>query len=248
MTTIEIKGVIVANDYKEVYEFYGYECTSPKDVIDQLPTDGSPIEIIINSGGGHVDAGSEIFSRLKAYEGEVTTKTYSLAASAASLVAMSGDKVLIAPTAQLMIHNVSGMGDGDYRDHAKLSQVLENYNKAIANAYIDKTGKAENEVLQLMNDETWLNASQAVEHGFADEVMFNTDIQLVASTAILLPNEVIAKTRMMMKSPPSTTVEGVTKADFEQFKNEILNLINPKEEPTPVEQPKPANKRKGFFF
>lgn len=247
MTTIEIKGVIVMNDYKDVYEWYGYECTSPQDVISQLPTDGSPVEIIINSGGGHVDAGSEIYSRLKAYNGEVTTKTYSIAASAASIIAMAGDKVLIAPTAQLMIHNVSGMSDGDYRAHAKESQVLENYNKAIANAYTVKTGKSEAEILQLMNDETWLNANQAVENGFADEVLFNSEIQYVASSITILPNEVVAKARMMMKGP-SLSVEGITKADFESFKTEILNLINPQEEPTPVVPKKPTNKRKGFFF
>lgn len=251
MTTIEIKGVIVLNDYKDIYEWYGYECTSPADVIAQLPKDGSPVEIIINSGGGHVDAGSEIYSRLKAYEGEVTTKTFSLAASAASIIAMAGDKIFLAPTAQLMIHNVSGMADGDYRAHAKESQVLENYNKAIANAYVLKTGKTEEEILQLMNDETWLNAHDAVEKGFADEVLFNNTIQYVASSVTILPNEVINKARLMMKEQPSaaSTVEDkVTKTDLEAFKNEITNLIKQsKEEPTP-NPVQPANKRKGFFF
>ena len=152
MTTIEIKGVIVMNDYKEVYDWYGIECTSPNDVINQLPTDNSPVEIIINSGGGHVDAGNEIYARLKAYEGEVITKPYSIAASAASIIAMAGDKIFIAPTAQLMIHNVSGLVDGDHRAHIEEAKVLEGYNKAIANAYILKTGKSEEEILQMMNN------------------------------------------------------------------------------------------------
>lgn len=251
MTTIEIKGVIVKNDYKEVYDWYGIECTSPNDVINQLPTDNTPVEIIINSGGGHVDAGSEIYSRLKAYKGEVTTKTYSIAASAASIIAMAGDKVMIAPTAQLMIHNVSGGIDGDYRAHEKEAQVLVNYNKAIAVAYTLRTGKSEEEVLQMMNDETWLSAHDAVKQGFADEVLFESKIEYVASSYAILPNEVINKARLMMKEQPSaaSSVEDkVTKTDFEAFKNEIINLIKQsKEEPTP-DPAQPANKRKGFLF
>lgn len=244
MTTIEVKGVIVMNDYKEFYEWYGFECTSPNDVINQLPTDNSPVEIIINSGGGHVDAGTEIYSRLKAYEGEVVTKTYSMAASAASIIAMAGDKVLLSPTAQLMIHNVSGLADGDFRAHQHEAKVLEVYNKAIANAYTLKTGKTEEEVLQMMNDETYLNAQDALEQGFIDEIMFGAKMQFVASTHLMLSNEAIEKARQMMKEPSSpSTVEGnITKADFEAFKDEILNLIKPKEEPTPI------NKRKGFLF
>lgn len=249
MKTIEIKGAIVMNDYKEVYDWFGMENTSPSDVINQLPTDDSPVEIIINSGGGHVDAGNEIYARLKAYKGEVTTKTYSMAASAASIIAMSGDKVEISPTAQFMIHNVSGMSEGDFRAHAKESKVLEGYNKAIASAYTLKTGKSEEEILQMMNDETWMNAQQAVENGFADAVMFENKTQFVASNYSLLSNDAISKARMMMKEqPPQSSVDvQVTKADFEAFKEEITNLINPKQEPTPKPE-QPTNKRKGFLF
>lgn len=244
MITIEIKGVIVMNDYKEIYDWYGIECTSPQDVISQLPSDNSPVEVIINSGGGHVDAGTEIYSRLKAYQGEVITKTYSMAASAASIIAMAGDKVLISPTAQLMIHNVSGLADGDFRTHQQEAKVLEGYNKAIANAYTLKTGKSEEEILQMMNDETYLNSQSALEHNFVDEIMFEAKTQLVASAHLMLSNTAIEKARAMMKEPPSSsTVEGnITKADFEAFKHEILNLIKPKEEPMPI------NKRKGFLF
>ncbi|WP_433959318.1 head maturation protease, ClpP-related [Cytobacillus horneckiae] len=251
MTIIEIKGVIVMNDYKEFYEWYGIECTSPNDVINQLPTDNSSVEIIINSGGGHVDAGNEIYARLRAYEGEVTTSTYSIAASAASIIAMAGDKVLISPTAQLMIHNVSGLVDGDYRAHTHEAKVLEGYNKAIASAYTTKTGKSEEEILQMMNHETWLSANEAVEKGFADGVLFENKIQYVASSYAILPNEAINKARLMMKEQTSTASfvkDAITKADFEAFKTEITNLINQsKKEPTP--KPKlSTNKRKGFLF
>lgn len=216
MTKIEIKGVIVMNDYKEIYDWFGMENTSPSDVISQLPTDNSPIEIIINSPGGHVDAGTEIYSRLKEYEGEVTTKVFSMAASSASIIAMAGDKVLIAPPAQLMIHNVTGLSDGDYREHQHNAKIFENYNKAIANAYVLKTGKSEEEILHMMNEETFLNAQQAVEHGFADGIMFESKMQIVASANItMLPQNVVEKARQMMKLNNANNI----------ISNEQLNYI-----------------------
>ena len=225
MTKIEIKGTIVNNDYKEIYEFYGYECTSPKDVIDALPSDGSSVEIILNSGGGHVTAGQEIYSVLKSYEGHVTAKVFSLAASAASIIALGADKVLMSPVAQIMIHNVSGGADGDYHVMEKEAEVLKAFNKAISTAYVMKTGKTEDEVLELMDNETWLNAKDAVEQGFADEILFEEKKQLVASTTMTLSEEAVKKARMMMNAKP--VENSVTKEDFESFKNEILNIIKP---------------------
>ena len=248
MTKIYVNGVIVNNDYKEIYDFYGYENTSPNDVISRLPADGSPVEIIISSGGGHVQAGSDIYSHLKAYEGQVTTKVYSLAASAASIIALAGDKVQIAPTAQIMIHNVSGGTEGDYHVMEKEADVLKAFNKAIATAYTMKTGKSEDEILTMMDQTTWLNAKDAVEQGFADEILFEEKKQFVASSTMTLSDEAVKKARMMLSEQYQNTAT-VTKEDFETFKNEILNIINtPKQEPTPVEPTKPTNKRKGFFF
>lgn len=251
MTKIYVNGVIVNNDYKEIYDFYGYENTSVNDVISQLPKDGSPVEVIISSGGGHVNAGSDIYAHLKAYEGHVTTKVYSLAASAASIIALAGDKVQIAPTGQIMIHNVSGGNEGDYHVMEKEAETLKAFNKAIANAYTIKTGKSEEEILEMMDKETWLSAKDAVEQGFADEILFNESRQLVASTTMTLSEEAVNKARMMMAN--KTNEVSVTKQDFEQFKNEILDIIKPKEnkqEDLPIQEVKQekTNKIKTGLF
>lgn len=248
LTKIEIKGVIVNNDFKEVYEFYGYECTSPQDVISQLPNDGSPVEIILNSGGGHLSAGQELYSRLKDYKGHVTAKVFSLAASSASIIMLGADKVQIAPTAQIMIHNVSSGAEGDYRVMEKEAELLKNFNKAIAIAYTMKTGKSESEILDLMEKETWLNAKEAVEQGFADEILFEEQKQLVANANLMLSNKAINKARMMMKQN-KTVEDNVTKSDFEAFKKDILNIMEnqQKEEPKPEPQ-KVAAKGHGFFL
>lgn len=200
MKKIHINGVIVFDDFKEIYDWYGIENTSISDVVNELPDDNSPVEIIINSPGGMVDAGSQIYSHLKDYGGEVTAKVFAMAASAASIIAMGADNVLMAPTAQIMIHNVSGGTTGDYRVMQKEASVLKNYNQAIANAYVLKTGKSHEEIINLMNEETYFTAKRAVEEGFADGVLFEMELPKVASmTAALLPQEVVEKARQMMK-------------------------------------------------
>lgn len=172
MTKINVKGTIISDQMQRIYDWIGIEATSPSKVINALPLDNSKVEIIINSGGGDVFAGSEIYTALKEYQGESVSKIVGIAASAASVIAMGTDKVLISPTAQMMVHNVSTYGDGDYRDFEHTASVLKSANQSIANSYKTKTGKSDEELKVLMDNETWFNADSAVEHGFADEIMF----------------------------------------------------------------------------
>jgi ATP-dependent protease ClpP protease subunit len=171
------------------------DATSPKD-IDTALTDanGDDLEIEINSGGGSVFVGSEIYTALKDYKGKKIVKVVGLAASAASVIAMAGDVIKISPTAQIMIHNASNYAEGDYRDMEHQADILKGINKSISNAYILKTGMKQEDLLSLMDQETWLNAQKAKELGFADEIMFDEGNQLVASTTtVMLPPEVINK-------------------------------------------------------
>lgn len=200
---INIKGPIVSNSDAWIYEWFGIEATSPQKVNDALEkANGEDIEVEINSGGGSVFAGSEIYTALKDYKGYVTVKIVGLAASAASVIAMAGDKVMMSPTAQIMIHNVSTYTSGDYRDMEHSAEVLKSANNTIANAYRLKTGKTQEELLTLMDNETWMTAQKAKELGFIDEIMFEEQ-QLVANYSYsgLLPPEVINKVRNMIKDP-----------------------------------------------
>lgn len=197
---IPIKGVIVANDEKWIYEMFDMEVTTPKDVselIDQAK--GEQLEVIINSPGGDVYSGSEIYTALMDYKGPVNVKVVGIAASAASVIAMAGGVTKISPTAQIMMHNVHTIAQGDYRDFEHESEVLKNYNQSIANAYMLKTGLSKEELLELMDNETWLTAQSAKEYGFVDEIMFDTGNQLAASVnterSFLLSRNVINKIR-----------------------------------------------------
>lgn len=212
MKTINIKGAIVSDSDKWLYDFYEMESTAPKDIL--LPQDNSDLEVVINSGGGDVYAGSEIYTALKSYQGNVSVKIVGIAASAASVIAMAGKTVEISPTAQIMIHNVSTVAQGDSKILKHEADVLENYNKSIANAYVLKTGLSQEELLSLMDTETWLTAGQAVEKGFADKVMFAEDemAQMVASNTEILPQNFVK-------------MQNMQRQDFENKQNELIKRI-----------------------
>lgn len=198
MKVIPIKGTIVSNNDRWLYDWLEWDATAPKDVV--LPESGEPIEVHINSGGGDVYAGSEIYTALRSYPGDVTVKIVGIAASAASVIAMAGDVVEISPTAQIMIHNVSSRVDGDHNTLLHEAGVLEGFNKSIANAYVDKTGKALDDLLDLMNKTTWFDAESAVNQGFADRIMFAGEIAptFAASETPMIPHDFIDKMKSAM--------------------------------------------------
>lgn len=185
------------------------EATSPKKINDHLDqANGDDIEVIVNSGGGDVYSGSEIYTSLKDYKGTVTVKIVGIAASAASVISMAGDNVLISPTAQMMIHNASNISMGDHNNHQSSAEFLRNWDKSITNAYMLKSGMGQEELLALMDKETWFTAQQAKEKGLVDEIMFEDQNQpmLVASlgNTQMIPQQVIDKIRNKLnKDNPS---------------------------------------------
>lgn len=198
MKQIDIRGAIVPDDDLWIYEYFEMTATSPQLVRDALQAAaGDDVVVVINSGGGDVQAGQEMYTALRSYEGNVTIQVYSLAASAASVVAMAGASE-ISPVAQIMIHNVSCRAAGDHRDMEHTAQVLVNANEALAAAYVAKTGKSKENILALMADETWFTAEQAVQEGFIDKIMFadknasDQPVRLAAAYGTdLLPQSVI---------------------------------------------------------
>ena len=191
---IKINGTIVSNDDKWIYDWCEMEAFCPKD-LDLI--DGQDVDIEINSPGGYIYPASEIYTALMQHKGNVNVTITGRAASAASVIAMAGTKVSMSPTAQIMIHNVSATGSGDYRDFEHYAEQLKKSNDTIANAYMLKTGKTREEILDLMDYETWFTPEEAKEHGFIDEIMTRAeapnDIRLVAASDYLIPQAVIDK-------------------------------------------------------
>ena len=151
--------------------FWGDEIT-PKMFRDELDEEDGDITVWINSPGGNVFAAAEIYTMLLEYKGAVTVKIASIAASAASVVAMAGNRVLMSPTALLMIHDPSTIAMGNAKDMEKAIETLNEVKESIINAYAAKSGMRRSRIAELMSNEIWMNAKKAVELGFADEVLF----------------------------------------------------------------------------
>lgn len=155
-------------------QLWGDEIT-PKDFRDELESEDGDVTLYLNSPGGNVFAASEIYTMLRDYPGKITVKIEALAASAASVVAMAGNEVLMSPTALIMVHDPSTIAMGNTKDMEQAISVLNEVKESIINAYRDKTGLSHNRIAQFMTDETWFNAKKAVELGFADGILFEED-------------------------------------------------------------------------
>ena len=172
MARIDIRGDIVPSAFGRYYEFYKHEYTSPKTVRDSiaLAQQDEPLDVYINSGGGFVVAAQEIYTTLLQHERRVRTHIESAAYSCAGWIAMIGESE-ISPVALLMVHNVMGGATGDYHAMEKEAEVLRQMNAALCEAFCRKTGKSLDEMLAIMDRETWLTANQCVEMGFVDRIM-----------------------------------------------------------------------------
>lgn len=129
------------------------------------------ITIWLNSPGGDCVAASQIYAMLMDYKGNVTIKIDGIAASAASVVAMAGTEVLMAPTALMMVHNPLTIAIGDSEEMKKTIGMLDEVKESIINAYEIRTGMSRTKLSHLMDAETWMSANKAIELGFADGVL-----------------------------------------------------------------------------
>lgn len=216
---IDIKGAIVTNDDKWIYDWLDMDAVCPRDVLRAIENaNGDKLEIYINSPGGDIFAGSEIYAALQAYTGEVRIHVVGSACSAASVIACAGRSDMVR-TGLFMYHNVSGGFKGDYHAMDKGSEILQTANRAIAAAYREKTGKTEKDLLQAMDAETWITAEEAVALGFIDEIAENKNLRLAASAPGVLPAAVLGKVRNIANNPQSKENADVLKA-----RHKLLNL------------------------
>ena len=144
---------------------------TPKIFRDELMSGEGDITVWINSPGGDCIAAAQIYNMLLEYKGNVTIKIDGIAASAASVVAMAGNKVIMSPVSMLMIHNPMNMAAGDTIEMKKAISMLTEVKESIINAYELKTGMSRDKIAKLMDAETWMDANKAVELGFADEIL-----------------------------------------------------------------------------
>lgn len=166
---------------------------------------GADVTVNINSPGGDMFEGLAIYNLLRDYSGKVTVKVLGLAASAASIIAMAGDEIRIARAGFLNIHNCWVIALGNRQDLLEVASRLEPFDQAMAEIYATRTGSQLSAMQKLMDADTWLNGSAAVEQGFAD--------QLLAADAVR--QSPVDQTRIKtLQSPPADMSQAI--ADFQQ--------------------------------
>ena len=144
---------------------------TPQIFKDELNKGNGNITVWINSPGGDCVAAAQIYNMLIDYKGDVTVKIDGIAASAASVIAMAGTKVLMSPVSMLMIHNPMTIAFGNKGEMEKAISMLDEVKESIINAYEIKTGLSRAKLSHLMDSETWMDANKAVELGFADDIL-----------------------------------------------------------------------------
>ncbi|SBW30154.1 ATP-dependent Clp protease proteolytic subunit [Lactococcus lactis subsp. lactis] len=194
---------------------------TPKLFKDELMSENGNITVWINSPGGDCVAAAQIYNMLKDYEGEVTIKVDGIAASAGSVIAMAGDKVVMSPVAMMMIHNPSTQAFGEKVDLEKAIAMLDEVKESIINAYEIKTGQSRTKISHMMDAETWMDAYAAKDLGFIDEIIGDIDEnvpvgQNTFSEAVVnnsLMSAIAKKCRIEVPEPKKQEVNNTIAAD-----------------------------------
>ncbi|WP_394870318.1 head maturation protease, ClpP-related [Clostridium butyricum] len=178
----------VKNESGRILYFDGYiaqdswydDDITPKNFKNELISSEGDIVVWLNSPGGDVFAASQIYNMLKEYNGKVTVKIDGIAASAASVIAMAGEEILMSPVAMMMIHNPATVIFGEASDFQSGIDMLSEVKEGIINAYEKKTELPRNKISKMMDAETWFSAQKAVELGFADKILYEENAEEVS--------------------------------------------------------------------
>jgi len=169
---LRIDGDIVDDGDVWIYEWLGEMCSAPNKFRNELKKySGRNLTVWIDSYGGNVFAGAGIYNALVNHKGKVTVKVDGKAMSIAATIAMAADEVLMSPVGVMMIHNPWSQVSGDMHEMRKMADVLDTIKESIINAFVIKTGKTEEEISSMMDDDTWMSSNVAVKEGFADGVI-----------------------------------------------------------------------------
>lgn len=228
---LRIDGEIVEDGWAWIYEWFGEPHSAPNKFRKALAEHkGKNITVWIDSWGGDVFAGVGIYNALKEHKGKVTVKIDGKAVSAASLIAMAGDEILMSPGSILMIHNPWTRTIGEAKDMRHAADVLDEVKEAILNIYQSRVKtKTREEISQMMDDEEWMSARKAVAEGFADGVLHSEEQEGISAAFSI--------SRLAIQNSASAAMQRF----FEQWQK--MQKDNEPEEPAPNSEENPANSR-----
>ena len=206
--------------------WWGDEIT-PAVFKSELFSDKGDITIWLNSPGGDCIAASQIYAMLMDYPHNVTVKIDGIAASAASVIAMAGTKVLMAPTALMMVHNPLTIAIGDTDEMQKAILMLDEVKESIINAYQVKTNQSRAKISHWMDAETWMNANKAIELGFADGVLEDSKRHQATPTYAFsrraVTNSLLDKVKTKEQPQPEPEPQGVLAESLQKRLNLIIH-------------------------
>ena len=170
---LRIEGDIISDDDVWLYEWFDMKATSPNSFKTELANHrGKPLTVWIDSYGGDVFAAAGIYNALMEHDARVTVKVDGKAMSAASVIAMAGEEVLMSPVSVLMIHNPLTYAQGDMHELRHTADVLDTVKDTIINAYEIKSGRSRKKISEMMDAETYMSAKSAIKDGFADAMLY----------------------------------------------------------------------------
>lgn len=214
--TLYLDGVIAEESWFD-------DDVTPKAFKADLFADEGDIVIWLNSPGGDCIAASQIYTMLMDYKGNVTIKIDGIAASAASVIAMAGTTVLMAPTALMMMHNPLTIAIGDSEEMQKAVSMLSEVKESIINAYEIKTGQSRAKLSRLMDAETWLNANKAIELGFADDILTDEKKRVQKDDFTYAFSRRAVTNSLLNKVCPNKTKKGTSADSLERRLNNIIH-------------------------
>lgn len=187
---------------------YGVSADAFAKILGDVNT--SLVIVNLNSPGGDVFDGVAIYNELVRHSARVEINVMGLAASAASVIAMAGDKITMHTGAHMMIHNAWTIAVGDTQELTKTAQLLAKIDKSLAKTYAERTGNGVADIADMMNDETWFDAEEAVEAGFADEIAEDEEADAEArfdlSAFKNVPRSLVAKRKRSAKARKASAV------------------------------------------
>ena len=186
------------------------------------------ITVWLHSPGGCCVAAAQIYNMLMDYKGSVTVKIDGIAASAASVIAMAGTKVLMSPVSTMMIHNPMTVAFGDSDEMQKAIEMLHEVKESIINAYEIKTGLSRAKLSHLMDAETWMDANKAVELGFADGILQRAEqsSDVIAPTASMMYSRVNVVNSLMGKIAAKCAIEPKNGRSVDELKSQLNAIKN----------------------
>lgn len=225
---------------------------TPAVFASELNAGSGPVIVWLNSPGGDVVAAARIYNMLLDYPGQVTVNIDGIAASAASVIAMAASKVAMSPVSMLMIHNPATLAMGDKTELSRALDMLESVKNSIINAYQLKTGLSRAKLSKLMDAETWMDATAAIDLGFADELLTGKRAPAPDENepAEDEPDEKDShdsddednnEPRRKLPFPPKKNTDGVVFSRKTTEQRLVAQLVRHREDGAPPSSPLPSN-------